>query len=174
MVMMQGHGMGRGRRQGLRAEAVADRERAIDELVARAERSGGCTDRLFWTLHYDMELAPITSNARQLQEVGVELIPEDSCRDDGALHRQLWEVIETLADLGIYLLRTDHLSDRELYRLLEGRILREPVRDLPPSAGVHEYIDLGVWATPDAAKVVERDRLLPKPDRSMPPVFEAD
>lgn len=174
MVMTKGVCRGRSRRIGLRAQAAAERQRAIDGLVERAERDGGCTDRLFWTLHYDMEMAPITSNARQLEEVGMELPPEDAWRDDGQLHRHLWEVIETLADLGIFLLRTDHLSDRELYRLLEGRILREPVRDLPPSAGVHEYIDLGVWATPDAAKAVDRDRMLPKPDRSMPPVFEPD
>ncbi len=174
MVMTREGRMGRERRQGLRAAAAAERERAIDELVAQAERLGRCSDRMFWTLHYDMELAPITTNARQLQEVGVELLPEDSFGDEGCLHRHLWEVIETLADLGIYLLRTDHLSDRALYRLLEERILREPVRDLPPSSGVHEYIDLGVWAGPDAATVLDRDRLLPKPDRGMPPAFEAD
>jgi hypothetical protein len=174
MVMTKDGRAGRSRRRGLRAEAAADRERAIDALVDQAQCAGGCTDRLFWTLHYDMEVAPITSNARQLEEVGVVLPPEDAWRDDGELHRHLWEVIETLADLGIFLLRTDHLSDRELYRLLEGRILREPVRDLPPSAGVHEYVDLGNLAGLDAPRVEDRDRLLPKPDRDMPPDLRSD
>ena len=172
MVMTKDGRQGRSRRRGLRAEAAAEREQAIDELVARAERQGGCTDRMFWTLHHDMEVAPITSNARQLEEVGVALPPEDALRDDRDLRNHLWEVIETLADLGIFLLRTDHLSDRELYRLLEGRILREPVRDLPPSSGVHEYIDLGVWAGSDAAKVADRDRLLPVPEA--PPADTTD
>ncbi|MFZ4722868.1 MAG: hypothetical protein ACOYMI_06930 [Phycisphaerales bacterium] len=161
--------MGRARRAGLRTGAAAERKRAIDALVERAAMQGACTDRLFWTMHYDFELAPLTSNLEQLREVGVYMPPEADLPEGSLLHRHLWEVIETLADLGIYLLRTDHLSDRELYQLLEGRILREPVRDLPPSEGVSEFIDVGVWAGSDAPKVSDRDRLLPRPESGTPP-----
>ena len=161
--------MGRARRVGLRAVAAAERERAIDALVARAAMQGSCTDRLFWTIHYDFELAPVTTNLEQLREVGVYMPPEGELPHDSLLQRQLWEVIETLADLGVFLLHTDHLGDRELYRLLEGRILREPVRDLPPSEGVAEFIDVGVWAGANAPQVADRDRLLPRPETGSPP-----
>jgi hypothetical protein len=174
MVMTKDGRQARVRRRGLRAAAAQARERAIDGLVEQAEREGGCTDRFFWTLHYDIELAPVTTNARQLQEVGVELPAADSFHEESGLHRHLWEVIETLADLGVYLMHTDHLADRELYRLLEERILRESVRDLPPSEGVAEFIDLGVWASPDAPAVADRDRLLPKPEQPPTPKHEQD
>ena len=163
MVMMQGHGMGRRRRRGLRASAAADRERAIDELVERAEREGGCTDRMFWTLHYDFQLAPLTTNLQQLREVGLDMPPAEDLADR-ALQERLWEVIETLADLGVFLLHTDHLDDRALYDLLERAVLRDPVRDLPPCAGVAEFIDLAAHMPADAPKVTDRDRFLPKPE----------
>jgi hypothetical protein len=169
MVMTKEGRLGRARRVGLRAGAAAERERAIDALVERAAMQGACTDRLFWTIHYDLELAPMTTNLQQLREVGVSMPPETDLPDGSLLHRHLWEVIETLADLGIYLLRTDHLDDRELYRLLEGRILREPVRDLPPSQEVSEFIDIGVWAGSEAPRVADRDRLLPRPESGTPP-----
>ena len=42
----------------------------------------------------------------------------------------------------MYLIHTDHLSDAELKDRLVNGILIEPVRDLPPDSGVHEFIDL--------------------------------
>ena len=169
MVMMQGtDGNARGRRRGLRARAAAERERAIDGLVERAERQGGCTDRMFWTLHYDFELAPVTTNLQQLRDVGLE-VPSAQGLPERALQRHLWDVIETLADLGVFLLCTDHLDDRALYELLEGRVLREPVRDLPPSPGVVEFIDIGATIAPNTAPVTDRDRFLPKPDQPHAP-----
>jgi hypothetical protein len=172
MIMIHdGHrAAGRPRRRGLRAEAAGRRERRIEELVTRAEAAGAPGDRMYWTLHHDFELAPLTTNAEQLREVGVDLPPDEQL-DDRQLQQQLWEVIETLADLGVFLLRTDHLDDRALYRLLEGHVLREPVRDLPPSPGVSEFIDLAARAGPDAVSVTTRDRFLPQPET--PPAADA-
>lgn len=164
MIMtQQERGGGRARRRGLRAQASQRREAEIDRLVEQAQARGGCADRMYWTLHYDFEQAPMTTNMQQLQEVGVDMPPESEL-GDRALQQQLWEVIETLADLGTYLLRTDHLEDRALYRLLHEQVLREPVRDLPPSEGVSEFIDLGVRAPADAQPVVQRDRFMPRPE----------
>jgi hypothetical protein len=164
MIMTQEEqGGGRARRRGLRAQASERREAEIDRLVQQASERGGCTDRMYWTLHYDFEQAPMTTNMQQLQEVGVDMPPEAEL-NDRALQQQLWEVIETLADLGTYLLRTDHLDDRALYRLLHEQVLREPVRDLPPSEGVSEFIDLGVRAPADAQPLVQRDRFMPRPE----------
>ena len=103
------------------------------------------------------------SNLQQLREVGLEVPPSQGL-DERELQRHLWEVIETLADLGVFLLHTNHLQDRELYALLRDTVLREPVRDLPPSEGVSEFIDLSVRAPCGAPQVADRDRFLPRPE----------
>ena len=158
----------RHRKRGLRAEAAAERERAIEALVKNAKATGQPTDHLYWTLQYDFELAPMTTNLQQLKEVGVSM-PREEGLCDRDVQQNLWEVIETLADLGVYLLHTDHLSDRELYRMLEQEVLRDKVRDLPPSQGVIEFVDLGIRAEGVTQAVVQRDRFLPKPEQ--PHVF---
>jgi len=159
---------GRPRRRGLRLQATAERERRIDELVALAQERGQCADRLYWTLHHDFQVAPLTTNAEQLAEVGVQL-PRLEELSDRQVQEHLWEVIESLADLGVFLLRTDHLDDRSLYALLERQVLREPVRDLPPSPGVHEFIDLSARAEGNPEPVTQRDRYLPAPESTQPP-----
>ena len=110
----------------------------------------------------------MTTNLQQLREVGLDMPPADDL-GDRALQERLWEVIETLADLGVFLLHTDHLDDRALYDLLERAVLRDPVRDLPPCAGVAEFIDLGARAQPFAPSVVDRDRFMPRPDQPHAP-----
>ncbi|MSR45051.1 MAG: hypothetical protein EXS15_06840 [Phycisphaerales bacterium] len=170
------------------------RTHAIDQLVAQAIRHDDCTDRLYWTLIYDFEHAPMTTNMAQLAECGV-LPPSAESLNDSELHATLWQVIEALSELGIYLLHSNHLTDRALYERLVQQILVEPVRDLPPDAGVHEFIDLvggggsleqeiyqRYYATPAEraqfemehgfavdceSPVVLRDVDLPKPDRSL-------
>ncbi len=117
------------------------RQDAIDQLVAEAAARNDCVDRLYWTLIYDFEHAAMTTNLKQLEECGVRPPPAQSM-DDAQLFDALWEVIAALGDLGIFLLHSNHLNDRTLYERLVDRILVEPVRDLPPDSGVHEFIDL--------------------------------
>ncbi len=117
------------------------RSAAIDRLVADAATRDDCNDRLYWTLIYDFEHAPMTTNLSQLEECGLRPAAPNSL-DDAELFDSLWLVIAGLGDLGIFLLHTNHLTDRALYERLVDRILVEPVRDLPPDAGVHEFIDL--------------------------------
>lgn len=52
-----------------------------------------------------------------LRERGIEM-PDEAILDDPSLHTQLWVVIRALAEIGMYLESTDHLSDRELYEWL--------------------------------------------------------
>jgi len=118
-----------------------ERAAAIDRLIEEASDRGECTDRMYWTLLYDFEHAPLTTNLEQLAEVGFEP-PDEAALSDAELTQSLWEMVETLAELGVFLLHTDHLSDRELYRQLVESVLAEPVRALPPDAGVSEFIDL--------------------------------
>ena len=161
----------RARKRGLRADVSQQREKAIDQLVADAAERGDCVDRFYWMLVYDLEMAPMTSNLKQLTDLGLA-VPPPAEMDERELHEKLWEVVESLGDLGVFLLHTDGLSDRELYSRLFHEILTEPVRDLPPTEGVSEFIDLIGGAAQACANAegvevvakVDRDRFLPKPE----------
>lgn len=70
-----------------------------------------------------------------LAQQGLEL-PSSSALSDEGLHETLWKLIEAMANLGMYLSSTDHMSDRELYDYLRNDALREPTLVLP---GTVEY-----------------------------------
>jgi len=145
------HAPSRAEIEQLHAQKRRVRAEAIDRLVSEARDTGGCTDRMYWTIVHDFERAEWTTNLQQLEEIGIHP-PAPGEVGDTELSLVLWELIDALADLGISLLHTDHLTDRELYERLMLHVLREPVRDLPPDASVHEYIDLSPLlkrATPD-------------------------
>ncbi|MDA0803519.1 MAG: hypothetical protein O2819_07180 [Planctomycetota bacterium] len=169
-----------------------ERERAIDGLLAEAVASGGTQDRMYWTLVWDLEMAPVTTNAAQLAEIGYEPVEPEEL-DDGAIPAALGELIKHMATIGVYLMHTDHLTDRELYTRLVDSILEEQIRDLPPSPEVVEWVDMSMSSFPDGddvylsvyatdeerreqadadptmpmpplrARLVERDAGLPKP-----------
>jgi hypothetical protein len=75
-------------------------------------------------------------------ECGGVPLPPPKALDDVQLQTKLWEVIHAMALLGQYLLRTDHLSDRQLYELLWDRILREPTSICPNNPNAACYIDI--------------------------------
>jgi hypothetical protein len=95
----------------------------------------------FWQSVAAYEQAPLTTHFQQLEVVGVEL-PAPDALDDVRLTAKLWEVLEALARLRIFLSQTDHLSDRELYTLLWRELLREPVKDMPLDESSAWHIDL--------------------------------
>ncbi|MDZ4828702.1 MAG: hypothetical protein SGJ09_00710 [Phycisphaerae bacterium] len=174
------------------------RDAAIERLRDEAKSRGQMADRAFWSMIYDFEMAPMTTNRRQLGEIGVEVTASEELADD-ELAIKLREIVDALGRLSIYLLHTDHLSDRVLYQRLERDILDEEVRDLPADGVAREFIDLCMpetdedWATyrelyefrpedgvraasaagelPGAPRrpPFDRDRTLPKPDGYAPP-----
>jgi hypothetical protein len=82
------------------------------------------------------------------RERGSEYAPADAL-DEGALRFSLGRLIDDMAEIGMYLSSTDHLSDRELYEKLLSEILLEPVTLRPGTAGF-TFIDiLGGWSPED-------------------------
>jgi hypothetical protein len=73
-----------------------------------------------------IEDGPTTTDFEKLLAMGTEL-PEPSAIADADLRKKLWEVLAGLNKLGVYLLHTDHLSDRELYAKLWNEILTAEV-----------------------------------------------
>ncbi len=117
------------------------RAEAIDRLVEEAVRQGHFASRTFWAMVYDFERAPRTTNRAQLAGLGID-VPKLVELSDDEVTIQLWVIIEGLARLGAYLSHTNHLTDRELYGILEERILNEEVPDIVGGEGMQEWIDL--------------------------------
>lgn len=95
----------------------------------------------FWQSVAAYDLAPLTTHFQLLEEFGIQLPPPESM-DDRQLKAKLWEAIEELARLRLFLSQTDHLDDRALYTLFWHDLLREAVKDLPLDYSSAWHIDL--------------------------------
>ena len=95
-----------------------------------------------------LENGPFTTNFDQLIVAGVQL-PEPETVDDAQMHATLWTVIYALAEVGVFIEHTDHLSDRELYSHLWHHTLREEVPDIDDDEGVWHVDVLGGWSEKD-------------------------
>lgn len=189
-------------------EAEDDRDKRIEDLKRRAEElsdgqmeivtDDGCPAELeesFLNYVVEYEEAPWTTNFEQLETAGVSLPAPDSLNDQ-ELTAKLWEVIDKLALLRIFVEQTDHLSDRELYTHLWTDSLREETKLLPATGnGAYHIQPLGGCSEEDNRLYLkyyadeswrrhwhkdfpddpipehedppyDRDRLLPKPDYS--------
>ena len=123
-----------------------------------------------------MKSAPWTTNFQQLEEAGIEL-PDPETMNDEKLTAKLWEVIEALARMRVFLESTNHLSDRELYTELWKDVLREETKamvydeysawhiDLIGS-GSDEHTDL--WMKYYADEKTRRQWMKDWPDYEMP------
>ena len=171
------------------------REQGILELMEQAKARGSAVERFVAAIQYDSELAPKTTNRRQLLELGIEVPAGDAVPTDPVeATRALWTIIYGLARLGIFLTGTDTYDDRALLEKLCTQVLLDEIADIPPSADLSEFIDLTppprVERDPDGLigpfeyepqseedevgtrksqseppAIVARDRLLPRPDR---------
>jgi hypothetical protein len=67
-----------------------------------------------------------TRPAEELARLGLTFPPAAKL-DDEKLSETLWTLIVGLADLRIFLIHTDHLSDRDLYKKLLKELLPHPL-----------------------------------------------
>lgn len=198
-----------GNRKAMQGRDTRSAEDRIEALKRRAkELSGGQmqvesmddipeeTEETFWNYVVEYEEAPWTTNFQQLENAGVALPAPESLNDE-ELTAKLWEVIQKLALLHVYIEQTDHLSDRELYTHLWTESLREETKAMAMAGGAWHIQILGgcseednqlylkyyadedwrrQWhkdfpSDPIPAHVdppFDRDRLLPKPNYDEP------
>ena len=95
----------------------------------------------FWKNVVAFEQATWRQPFQVLIESGTSL-PSPDKLDDSELTAKLWEVINALALLRVYLHNTDHLSERELYVQLWSESLREEMVLQPEDADYGCYIDM--------------------------------
>ncbi len=128
-------------------ERIEDLKRRAEELCGGQMEVGTLDDypseveEGFWKYVVDYEEAPWTTNFQQLENAGVSLPPPDSLTDE-ELTAKLWEVIQKLALLHVFVEQTDHLSDRELYTHLWTDSLREETKALALAANSAYHIQL--------------------------------
>ncbi len=128
-----------------------DQEERIAKLREELEKIGGTSISLdampadmeeeFLRHVLEYESAEPTSVLRLLENSGLEVPPPDQL-DDEALLVKLKEIIERMAELGAYLLHTNHLSDRALYEYLYHDGLREEAVLFPENPTYAYMIDL--------------------------------
>ena len=95
----------------------------------------------FWNYIVNYEEAPWTTHLQQLEDAGVSFPAPDSLNDK-ELTEKLWELIQKLALLHVFLDQTDHLSDRELYTYLVNDCLRQETKAMPLAANFACHIQL--------------------------------
>ena len=133
--------------QDEREEHIEELQRQADELTGGEMTAGEAADappevrEQFWEHVVAWEEAPWTTDFLQLQESGIALPAPETLGDD-QVSMKLWEVIDHLARRRVFLTRTDHLSDRELYALLWSDVLHEDKKDIPVDEYSAYHIDL--------------------------------
>lgn len=90
---------------------------------------------------YAIEAEPCVTYAHQLIGKGIEL-PAPENLDGEALHHKLWEVINGLASLRVFIEHTGHLEDRELYQKLWSDSLNEFTWDMSHCCNGAMHLDL--------------------------------
>jgi hypothetical protein len=123
----------------LKAEAAAAADGRM--VVYESDRLTPDVQGQFWRNVVAFETAGTSNLTKELGAIGVEL-PEPDDLDDVALHKALWKVVEELANLGVFLHWTDHLSDRELYTRLVCELLPEEMDALDGDERTTWHIDV--------------------------------
>lgn len=126
-------------------------EERIAKLRAELEKLGGSTTTLesmpadmeeeFLRHVLEYETAEPISLMTLLANSGLE-VPAPGTLDDDTLKSKLKELIDRMAQLGAYLLHTNHLSERELYDYLYHEGLREEAVLFPENPSYAYMIDL--------------------------------
>lgn len=143
-----------------RADAAAERMKKLRDEVAAlaggADRTFVAADvppgveEQFWKDVLAFEHAPLAKPFDLLTRAGIT-VPAPGDLEDARLPDTLWEVIEGLAALNIFLHYTDHLSDRELYARLWDELLHDDVEMTDDESATQ--VDLSGNGTDEAVQI---------------------
>jgi len=126
---------------------------------------------------YAIEAEPCVTYAHQLIGRGIQLPPPDLLEDE-ELERKLWEVIDGLAGLRVFLENTGHLTDRDLYTQLWSDALNEFTWDMSHCTNGAMHLDLlgsgseedtRLWLQYYADEQQRREWVDQFPDEPLPP-----
>ena len=95
----------------------------------------------FYQYILDFEKIEAVQLFETLVNGGLDL-PSPEKLDDVQMSEKLWQVINGLSFLGVFLYSTDHLSDRELYKYLWHDCLHEPAIIQPENQDSAYHIDM--------------------------------
>ncbi len=174
MIMLNDHPKPAVDLEAVFAPKRAAREAGIRKHIESEARKGNTLDRLSAAVYWDAHKAPVSTNLRQLAEIGITL-PDPQEVSDGDLPEVLRRTFDGLGILGVYFVHTNHLTDRELYVRLMTQVLNEDVRDIPPTPEMVEFIDLDPVLQAESVswkdgtgvrkpQVSSRDSSLPRPE----------
>ena len=127
---------------------IADREQAIASILD-ADQS---LRRIDAAMRYDVEQAPISTNWKMLEMLGID--PDSA---------PLADIIVGLSRWNIFLSGTDHLTDDDVLSFLKTRILLDEIRMLPPNGDMYEFIHLHSLPGSVENHNADRDATLPQP-----------
>ena len=125
-------------------------EERIAKLRAELEKLGGSTISLesmppdieeqFLRHVLERETTQALTLYDQLKRTGAE-VPSPDALDNATLLSDLLSLVQRLATLGVYLIQTNHLSDRQLYEYLYHHALREEAILYPDNPSYAYIID---------------------------------
>lgn len=104
----------------------------------------------FWKQVLAFESAEESTLAERLKkDASFVPIEPDRLHEENEIHSALWELINALASIRVFLCFTDHLSDTDLYRLLCYDALPSPSIVPPPGSRMNEQIMACEFGTKD-------------------------
>lgn len=112
---------------------------------------------------FDIEMAPKWSDRQRLEAIGINMPDNcDQSMDDDQVAETVATVIAGLAMWHIFILDTDHISDRELLCRLIRSSAKAETPCVPPMFRCASFISLKTVSDgPEPVGVVMRDRFLP-------------
>lgn len=135
---------------------LADLRHKLTELNGGPLIEGG-TENLpmdlqeaFWKNVLHFETTEEVSFAQILKE-RIQFSPEPITDQDSRsrIKKKLWKLIHALADIGVFLHNTDHLSNEELYDCLTNQLLQETTTPTPEDSGWNTIVDITEFGTAD-------------------------
>lgn len=130
----------------VRIEKLKEQARALSGGLMAAGIATDCppeVEEQFWKRVLEFENLPRVQPFDVLVSHGMSL-PAPEELDEEQLTAKLRETIDGLADVGIFLNFTNHLSDRELYTRLWTETLREPTELEPDRPEAFWHVDMTV------------------------------